>query len=50
MRKVRTLDYTLPEICDSDAADLINRLLVRHLFYSVNPFNNCSMPVQTTGP
>ena len=32
MGKVRALDYTLPAICDDDAADLIKRLLVRYLF------------------
>lgn len=31
MRKVKALDYTLPEVCDDDAADLIKGLLVRHL-------------------
>jgi len=28
MGKVRALDYTLPEVCEDDAADLIKRLLV----------------------
>jgi len=28
MQKVRTLDYTIPDVCDNDAADLIKRLLV----------------------
>jgi 3-phosphoinositide dependent protein kinase-1 len=30
MGRVRALDYTIPDVCDNDAADLIKRLLVRH--------------------
>ena len=30
MGKVRALDYTIPDVCDNDVADLIKRLLVRY--------------------
>ena len=30
MKRVRALDYTIPPVCDADAADLIKRLLVRY--------------------
>ena len=30
MGRVRAVDYTIPDVCDNDAADLIKRLLVRH--------------------
>jgi hypothetical protein len=48
MGKVRALDYTIPEVCDNDAADLIRRLLVRYPS-GIKPLNSYSEPVQTTG-
>ena len=32
MKRVKALDYTVPPECDPDAADLIRRLLVSHIF------------------
>ena len=47
MGRVRAVDYTIPDVCDNDAADLIKHLLVRH--FEVNPVTSYSVLVQTIG-
>ncbi|KAJ3508051.1 hypothetical protein NLJ89_g5966 [Agrocybe chaxingu] len=32
MKRVRALDYSIPDVCDKDAADIIRAFLVRHKF------------------
>jgi len=42
MKRVRALDYTIPPVCDADAADLIKRLLV------LDPFERLGVPPKSS--